>query len=67
MLHLLLDSSQVKIQVAGIISNMTLEVHKRNMNRLTQFNGFEHFSYFARDYRALFGEYPSETLRRRKG
>ena len=24
--------------------------------------GFNHFSYFARDYRALFGEYPSESL-----
>ncbi len=27
--------------------------------------GFEHLSYLARDYRALFGESPSETLRRR--
>lgn len=25
--------------------------------------GFAHLSYFARDYHALFGEYPSETLR----
>jgi AraC-like DNA-binding protein len=25
--------------------------------------GFDHLSYFARDYKALFGEYPSETLR----
>ena len=29
--------------------------------------GFEHFSYFARDYRALFAEYPSETLLWSKG
>jgi AraC family ethanolamine operon transcriptional activator len=29
--------------------------------------GFEHLSYFAQDYRALFGEYPSETLGNSRG
>jgi AraC family ethanolamine operon transcriptional activator len=29
--------------------------------------GFWHFGNFAHDYRALFGELPSETFRRRRG
>jgi len=29
--------------------------------------GFWHFGYFARDYRAMFGELPSETLTRARG
>lgn len=29
--------------------------------------GFQHLSYFAQDYRALFGEYPSETLENSRG
>ena len=29
--------------------------------------GFDHLIYFSQDYRALFGEYPSETLENSKG
>jgi AraC family ethanolamine operon transcriptional activator len=35
----------------------------KNVSTLARAHGFNHMGRFARDYRALFGEYPSETLK----
>ncbi|MBS7789722.1 helix-turn-helix domain-containing protein [Roseococcus sp. SDR] len=40
---------------------------KRQVKSVALSHGFWHFGYFARDYRALFGETPSQTLARRHG
>jgi AraC-like DNA-binding protein len=37
-----------------------------NVTQVAMQYGFRHLSYFSRDYRAMFGEYPSETLAKKR-
>jgi len=44
----------------------TSDPHGTGINQVAHRWGFWHLGQFARDYRTLFGELPSDTLRRRK-
>jgi transcriptional regulator GlxA family with amidase domain len=67
----------LKITVVQYIKNRRLLAIKRlfldpkvtttSVSAVARAHGFNHMGHFAKDYHALFGEYPADTLRMQSG